>query len=80
MNLTIKLISESIYSFSANNILRSAPEVLMAPDVFNEVVEVYDEFFGYRKFIDKDLPEGHVRIVGQTRHGEAKALYKVKGF
>jgi hypothetical protein len=54
-------------------------EVTMAPDVYDYISDKhYDECIGWRRFIDKDLPEGHIRIIGTTRHGKSLMLSKVK--
>jgi hypothetical protein len=76
----MNLIIEALKLFHENqrNSLR-ALKITMAPDVYLGVTdEQYDRYIGCRRFIDRELPEGHIRIIGTTRHGEVKMLSKVK--
>lgn len=80
MKLTLELIKKTLDHFSEGNKLRDMPSILMAPDVFNEVLPVFDEWFSLQKYCDPELPEGHIRLIGRTRHGEVKLLSRVRSF
>jgi hypothetical protein len=76
----LDFVIKSLQSFQSdqrNNLHKI--EITMAPDVFYEITdEHYYEFIGFRRFVDKDIPEGHIRIIGTTRHGKSLMLSRVK--
>jgi hypothetical protein len=53
----------------------------MSPDVCADIPrEIYNEVIGFKRYKDEELPEGHIRLIATTRHGEVKMLVRVKGF
>jgi hypothetical protein len=76
----IKLVNEAVKTFLDNqrNQLRSV-KITMAPDVYGAISDdQYYEWVGFRRYVDSELPEGHIRIIGENRHGSSVMLSKVK--